>query len=108
MRGKRQRTAPQSCRHGRTAGWEETLALAAELSGVKGSSLIWCGNCRQVLVPVVFSDGKDTDVISLACLNCLQGYRVVVGVPAGPIGSGGCHAAVRAWLKAPRRKGRGV
>ena len=94
MRGKRQ--SPQSCRHGRgPVGWEETLALASELSGVKGSSLIWCGNCRQVLVPVVFSDCENTEVISLACLNCLQGYRVVVGMLAGPIGDGGSHAAAR-------------
>lgn len=92
MRGKKQRHA---ARRRNPASWEETLALASELSGVKGSSLIWCGHCHQVLVPVVFSDGGTTDVISLACLNCLQGYRVIVGVLAGPVESGGCHAAAR-------------
>jgi hypothetical protein len=84
MRGKRQLHADN---RRALVGWEETLALASKLSGVKGSSLIWCGNCRRVLVPVVFSDGDTTDVISLACLNCLQGYRVVVGVLDGPIES---------------------
>lgn len=92
MRGKRRRHADN---RRAPASWGETLALASELSGVKGSSLIWCGNCHQVLVPVVFSDGDNTDVISLACLNCLQGYRVVVGVLAGRVESGDCHAAAR-------------
>jgi hypothetical protein len=92
MRGKRQHHVG---RRRNLASWEETLALASELSHVKGSSLIWCGNCHQVLVPVVFSDGGNTDVISLACLNCMQAYSVVVGVLAGPVESGGCHAAAR-------------
>jgi hypothetical protein len=42
-------------------------ALAEFLSGgVEGSSLIWCG-CGKLLVPVVYSNGGQAEVVALGC-----------------------------------------
>jgi hypothetical protein len=58
----------------------EALALAVDLCGVEGSSLVFCGSCRMVLVPVVYADTDRAEVISLGCLNCLGSVPVAVGI----------------------------
>jgi hypothetical protein len=55
-------------------------AIAEYLSGVPGSSLIWC-SCGELLAPVVFSDGEQAEVVALGCAqNGCGAVRVVVGV----------------------------
>jgi hypothetical protein len=58
----------------------EALALAVDLCGVEGSSLVFCGSCRTVLVPIVYADTERAEVISLGCLNCLGSVQVAVGI----------------------------
>jgi hypothetical protein len=44
----------------------QSRGLAAALSGVVGSSLIWC-SCGRLLAPIVFSDGEHAaEIIALA------------------------------------------
>jgi len=54
-------------------------AMAEFLSGVEGSSLVWCA-CGSLLVPVIFSDGEQAEVVALGCLHGHGGIPVRVGV----------------------------
>lgn len=54
-------------------------AMAEFLSGVEGSSLIWCG-CGSLLVPIVYGDGEQAEVVALGCLHGHGGIPVRVGV----------------------------
>lgn len=57
--------------------------LAAALSGVVGSSLIWC-SCGRLLAPIVFSDGEHAaEIVALACCDCERSLPVAVGVLVG-------------------------
>jgi hypothetical protein len=65
-------------------------ALAEFLSGVEGSSLIWCG-CGELLIPVVYSDRQDAEVIALGCIH---GHGRVL-VASGVLIEGGRHVEAR-------------
>jgi len=57
--------------------------LAAALSGVVGSSLIWC-SCGRLLAPIVYSDGEHAaEIIALACCDCERSLPVEVGIIFG-------------------------
>jgi hypothetical protein len=53
--------------------------LASRLSGVAGSSLIWC-NCGKLLTPIVYEYETQAEGVALACLNCRGIVPVCVGV----------------------------
>ena len=58
----------------------EAMQLAARLSGVAGSSLVWC-NCGRLLTPIVFARPEEpADIIALACLACRGSVPVCVGI----------------------------
>lgn len=58
-------------------------SLAAALSGVVGSSLIWC-SCGRLLAPIVYSDGEHAaEIIALVCCDCERSLPVEVGIIAG-------------------------
>jgi hypothetical protein len=57
-----------------------TRALAEFLSNVDGSSLIWCSECSELLTPIIYSDGKQAELVALACLDCQRSIPVSVGV----------------------------
>jgi hypothetical protein len=55
-------------------------ALAEYISGVEGSSLIWC-SCGELLTPVVFSDGENpAEIITLGCVHGHGRIPVRVGI----------------------------
>jgi hypothetical protein len=54
-------------------------AVAEHLSGVVGSSMIWCG-CGELLAPIVYSDGTQAEVVSLVCIHGHGAVPVAVGV----------------------------
>lgn len=54
-------------------------AMAEFLSGVEGSSFVWCG-CGSLLVPIVYGDGEQAEVVALGCLHGHGGVPVRVGV----------------------------
>lgn len=71
-------------------GDPEMARLAASLTGVGGSSFVWC-NCGQLLTPIVvgYDDGQ-AEVVVLACVPCRGVVPVCVGVlvthaPAGEL-----------------------
>jgi hypothetical protein len=53
--------------------------LASQLSGVTGTSLVWC-NCGKLLTPIVYEYETQAEVVALACLNCRGIVPVCVGV----------------------------
>jgi hypothetical protein len=66
-------------------------AMAEYISGVEGSSLIWCGfpGCGEPLLPVVFSDGDQAELIALGCSHGhgtihFAGVRIDDAPPASP------------------------
>jgi hypothetical protein len=61
----------------------QSRSFAAALSGVVGSSLIWC-SCGRLLAPIVFSDGEQAvEIVALACCDCERSLPVAVGVLIG-------------------------
>ena len=73
-------------RHGAAyapAPGHSSRSLAAALSGVVGSSLIWC-SCGRLLAPIVFSDGEHAaEIVALACCDCERSLPVEVGIILG-------------------------
>jgi hypothetical protein len=57
-------------------------ALAEYISGVNGSSLIWC-SCGEILLPVVYSDGDQAEILALGCSQGHGSIRIVAGVLVG-------------------------
>jgi hypothetical protein len=57
-------------------------ALAEYISGVNGSSLIWC-SCGEILLPVVYVDGDQAEILALGCSQGHGSIRVVAGVLVG-------------------------
>jgi hypothetical protein len=54
-------------------------AFAEYVSGVEGSSLIWC-SCGELLAPVVYSHGEQAEIVALGCVHGCGGIPVCVGV----------------------------
>jgi hypothetical protein len=55
-------------------------AMAEFLAGgVEGASFVWCG-CGSLLVPIVYGDGEQAEVIALGCLHGHGGVPVASGV----------------------------
>jgi hypothetical protein len=57
-------------------------ALAEYISGVNGSSLIWC-SCGEILWPVVYVDGDQAEILALGCSQGHGSVRIVAGVLVG-------------------------
>lgn len=45
--------------------------LCEHLSGITGSSPVWCGSCGHLLSAIVSGDSTQTEVVALACFDCL-------------------------------------
>jgi hypothetical protein len=58
---------------------DQSRSVAAGLSGVSGSSMIWCG-CGSLLAPIVYGHDKEAEVVALCCLDCETSLPVRVGV----------------------------
>jgi hypothetical protein len=57
----------------------EMAALAASITGVTGSSFVWCA-CGRPLMPVVIENEGQIEVASLACPPCRGAVPVWSGV----------------------------
>lgn len=62
---------------------ETSMQLAAHLSGVAGTSFVWCG-CGQLLTPIVYGHEAQAEVVALTCVECRRvRVPVCVGVLMG-------------------------
>jgi len=61
------------------ANGEEMAQLAASITGVNGSSFIWCG-CGRPLLPVVVENEGQIEVATLVCLPCHGVVPICTGV----------------------------
>ena len=61
---------------------DQSRSVAAGLSGVSGSSMIWCG-CGSLLAPIVYGHVEQAEVVALCCLDCETSLPVRVGVLIG-------------------------
>jgi hypothetical protein len=67
----RSRPAPHSS--------DDMSRLAASITGVNGSSFVWC-ECGRPLMAVVIENAGQVEVASLACVPCRGRVPVCVGV----------------------------
>jgi hypothetical protein len=61
---------------------DQSRGIAAGLSGVTGSSFIWC-SCGALLAPIVYGHDEEAEVVALGCLDCETSLPVRVGVFLG-------------------------
>jgi hypothetical protein len=60
-------------------------SMAAHLSGIAGSSFVFCGHCQRPMVGVVFKKTaqQPAEILSLGCTSCGGAVQVTVGVVEG-------------------------
>ena len=73
-------------------GDPEMACLPALLSGINGSSFVWCSECGRLLTPVVVDNGGQVEVAALACAPCRGVVPVWGGVlTTAPAGGAPAH-----------------
>jgi hypothetical protein len=58
--------------------------LAELVTGLRGASPMWCGGCGQPMTPIAVSEGDQTRLVAITCLNpCAVSLAVRAGLLTG-------------------------